>query len=60
MHLWFNHFCLCHRSLSDISVQILLNEKKKTDSSVLSNLLEGNAKNHVDVELAVYSSLKKW
>jgi len=49
------------KSLSDISVQILLAlEKKKTDSSLLSNLLEEcNAKNHADVELAVYASLKK-
>lgn len=49
------------KSLSDISMQILLAlEKKKTDSSVLNNLLEEcNAKNHADVELAVYASLKK-
>jgi hexosaminidase len=49
------------QSLSDISVQILLGlEKRKMDTSVLSNLLEEcNAKNYADVELAVYSSLKK-
>jgi hexosaminidase len=49
------------QSLSDISVQIILAlEKKKIDSTILNDLLEKcNAKNHADVELAVYPSLKK-
>jgi hexosaminidase len=50
------------KSLSDLSQQLLLKiEKKQTvNPSVIKNLLEQcNSKNHADVELAVYSSLKK-
>ncbi|NDP25923.1 MAG: family 20 glycosylhydrolase [Flavobacterium sp.] len=50
------------KSLSDLSQQLLLKiEKKQTvDPNKLNDLLEQcNAKNHADVELAVYNSLKK-
>lgn len=50
------------KSLKDISVQLLLKIEKKQniDTSILNKLLEDcNSKNHADVELAVYNSLKK-
>lgn len=50
------------KSLSDLSQQLLLKiEKKQTvNPSKLKDLLEQcNSKNHADVELAVYNSLKK-
>jgi len=50
------------KSLSDLSQQLLLKiEKKQTvNPSVIKDLLEQcNSKNHADVELAVYNSLKK-
>jgi hexosaminidase len=50
------------KSLSDLSQQLLLKiEKKQTvNPSKLNDLLEQcNSKNHADVELAVYNSLKK-
>jgi len=50
------------KSLSDLSQQLLLKiEKKQTvNPNTLNDLLEQcNSKNHADVELAVYNSLKK-
>nr|WP_315149518.1 family 20 glycosylhydrolase [uncultured Flavobacterium sp.] len=50
------------KSLSDLSQQLLLKiEKKQTvNPTLVNNLLEQcNSKNHADVELAVYNSLKK-
>jgi hexosaminidase len=50
------------KSLSDLSQQLLLKiEKKQTvNPPLVNNLLEQcNSKNHADVELAVYNSLKK-
>jgi len=50
------------KSLSDLSQQLLLKiEKKQTvNPPLVNNLLEQcNSKNHADVELAVYKSLKK-
>jgi len=50
------------KSLSDLSQQLILRiEKKQTlNPSNLNNLLEQcNSKNHADVELAVFNSLKK-
>ena len=50
------------KSLSDLSQQLLSKiEKKQTvNPNTLNNLLEQcNSKNHADVELAVYNSLKK-
>ncbi|MDI6033966.1 family 20 glycosylhydrolase [Flavobacterium sp. LB2P84] len=50
------------KSLSAISEQLLLSIEKKQslNSVVLNDLLEQcNSKNHADVELAVYNSLKK-
>ena len=50
------------KSLSDISEQLLLkiNKKQTIDASVLNELLEKcNSKEHADVELAVFNSLKK-
>ena len=50
------------KSLSDLSQQLILkiNVKQVVNSSVMKELLEQcNSKNHADVELAVYKSLKK-
>jgi hexosaminidase len=50
------------KSLNDVSEQLLLklNKKQNIESSVLNELLEKcNSKEHADVELAVYNSLKK-
>jgi hexosaminidase len=50
------------KSLNDLSQQLLSKiEKKQTvNPSILNDLLEQcNSKNHADVELAVYNSLKK-
>ncbi|MBC7846258.1 MAG: family 20 glycosylhydrolase [Flavobacterium sp.] len=50
------------KSLADLSAQLLLKiDKKQTvNPAVLKDLLEQcNSKNHADVELAVYNSLKK-
>lgn len=50
------------KSLSDLSQQLLLiiENKQAPNSSLLNDLLEQcNSKDHADVELAVYSSLKK-
>lgn len=50
------------KSLSDVSEQLLLKieKKQKIDVSALNNLIEKcNSKEHADVELAVYNSLKK-
>lgn len=50
------------KSLSDIAKLLLLKIEKKenVDASTLNNLLEKcNSKEHADVELAVYDSLKK-
>jgi hexosaminidase len=50
------------KSLSDLSQQLLLKiEKKQTvNSTQIKDLLEQcNSKNHADIELAVYNSLKK-
>ncbi|HSD08671.1 beta-N-acetylhexosaminidase [Flavobacterium sp.] len=50
------------KNLSDISQQLLLKIEKKqnVDVSLLNDLLEKcNSKEHADVELAVYNSLKK-
>ncbi|MFV8346113.1 beta-N-acetylhexosaminidase [Flavobacterium sp. ZB4P13] len=50
------------KSLSDIAQQLLVGIEKKQslNSSVMSDLLEQcNSKAHADVELAVYTSLKK-
>ena len=50
------------KNLSDLSQQLLFKiEKKQTvNSNTLNDLLEQcNSKNHADVELAVYNSLKK-
>ncbi|HEU4790328.1 MAG TPA: family 20 glycosylhydrolase, partial [Flavobacterium sp.] len=49
------------KSLNDISEQLLLKiNKQSIDTSVLNELLEKcNSKEHADVELAVYNSLKK-
>ncbi|WP_281299136.1 beta-N-acetylhexosaminidase [Flavobacterium limnophilum] len=50
------------KSLSDLSGQLLLliDKKQSVNPSVLKDLLEQcNSKNHADVELAVYNSLKK-
>ncbi|PKB17614.1 beta-N-acetylhexosaminidase [Flavobacterium sp. 5] len=50
------------KSLKDISEQLLLkiDKKQNIDISVLNELLEKcNSKEHADVELAVYNSLKK-
>ena len=50
------------KSLKDLSEQLLLkiNKKQNVDLSLLNELLEKcNSKEHADVELAVYNSLKK-
>ena len=50
------------KSLNDISQQLLLkiDKKENVDAAVLNNLLEKcNSKEHADVELSVYNSLKK-
>ncbi len=50
------------KSLSDLSQQLLLalENKQTTNTSLLKDLLEKcNSKDHADVELAVYNSLKK-
>jgi len=50
------------KSLSDLSQQFLLviDKKQSVNSTVLNDLLEQcNSKKHADVELAVYTSLKK-
>ncbi|HKO75569.1 MAG TPA: hypothetical protein VJU52_00005, partial [Flavobacterium sp.] len=50
------------KSLNDIAKQLLLkiDKKENVDASVLNELLEKcNSKEHADVELAVYNSLKK-
>lgn len=49
------------KNLNDISEQLLLKiNKQSIDASVLNELLEKcNSKEHADVELAVYNSLKK-
>jgi len=50
------------KNLSDISEQLLLKIEKKqnVDASLLNDLLEKcDSKEHADVELAVYNSLKK-
>lgn len=50
------------KNLKDISEQLLLkiNNNQSIDASVLDELLEKcNSKEHADVELAVYNSLKK-
>lgn len=50
------------KSLSDLSQQLLLviEKKQAVNPVVLNDLLEQcNSKNHADVELAVYNSLKK-
>jgi hexosaminidase len=50
------------KSLNDIAKQLLLkiDKKENVDAATLNNLLEKcNSKDHADVELAVYNSLKK-
>jgi hexosaminidase len=50
------------KSLADLSEQLLLmmDKKQSVNPTVLKDLLEQcNSKNHADVELAVYNSLKK-
>jgi hexosaminidase len=50
------------KNLNDLSEQLLLkiNKKQSIEPSVLNELLEKcNSKEHADVELAVYNSLKK-
>ncbi|MNR22944.1 hypothetical protein D3C85_1399310 [compost metagenome] len=50
------------KSVNDLSEQLLLkiNKKQKLDANALNELLEKcNSKEHADVELAVYNSLKK-
>ncbi|WP_264564489.1 beta-N-acetylhexosaminidase [Flavobacterium sp. N3904] len=50
------------KNLSSLSEQLLLkmDKKQNVDATVLNNLLEQcNSKEHADVELAVYNSLKK-
>ncbi|MGQ7947496.1 beta-N-acetylhexosaminidase [Flavobacterium sp. WC2509] len=50
------------KSLNDISQQLLLkiSKKENVDTTTLNNLLEKcNSKEHADVELTVYNSLKK-
>ncbi|PJJ08194.1 hexosaminidase [Flavobacterium sp. 1] len=50
------------KSLNDIAKQLLLkiDKKENADAATLNNLLEKcNSKEHADVELAVYNSLKK-
>ncbi|WP_269222707.1 beta-N-acetylhexosaminidase [Flavobacterium sp. IMCC34518] len=50
------------KSLNDLAEQLLLkiNKKQNIDISILNELLEKcNSKEHADVELAVYNSLKK-
>jgi hexosaminidase len=50
------------KSLADLSAQLLLmiDKKQTVNPAVLKDLLEQcNSKNHADVELAVYNSLKK-
>lgn len=50
------------KSLADLSAQLLLviDKKQSVNPAVLKDLLEQcNSKNHADVELAVYNSLKK-
>jgi hexosaminidase len=50
------------KSLNDISQQLLLkiDKKENVDATILNNLLEKcNSKDHADVELAVYNSVKK-
>ena len=50
------------KSLQEIAEQLLLkiDKKQNVDFSVLNTLLEKcNSKDHADVELAVYNSLKK-
>jgi hexosaminidase len=50
------------KSLNDLAEQLLLkiNKKQSIDISILNELLEKcNSKEHADVELAVYNSLKK-
>ena len=53
---------LLSKSLADLSEQLLLKitQKQTVNPTVLKDLLEQcNSKNHADVELAVYNSLKK-
>jgi len=50
------------KSLADLSEQLLLmmDKKQSVNPTVLKDLLEQcNSKNHADVELSVYNSLKK-
>jgi hexosaminidase len=50
------------KSLSDLSARLLLliDKKQSVNPKLLEDLLEQcNSKNHADVELAVYNSLKK-
>ena len=50
------------KSLADLSEQLLLkiDQKQTVNPTILKDLLEKcNSKNHADVELAVYNSLKK-
>jgi hexosaminidase len=50
------------KSLADLSEQLLLmiDKKQSVNPTILKDLLEQcNSKNHADVELAVYNSLKK-
>ena len=50
------------KSLSDLSAELLLvlENKKMSNATLLNDLLQHcNSKEHADVELAVYSSLKK-
>ena len=50
------------KSLADLSTQLLLmiDKKQSINPAVLKDLLEQcNSKNHADVELAIYNSLKK-
>jgi len=50
------------KSVSDLSEQLLLklDKKQPLNATLVNNLLEQcNSKNHADVELAVYNSLKK-
>jgi hexosaminidase len=51
------------KSLADLSAQLLLvvDKKQFVNSKMINDLLEQcNSKEHADVELAVYNSLKKW
>jgi hexosaminidase len=50
------------KSLNDIAKQLLLkiDKKENVDATILNSLLEKcNSKEHADVELAIYNSLKK-